>query len=252
MFAARCRRSESRRWCCTGATARGRASATAATWLSTSPTRGSSSSPEIEHVPYLGGVDALIGEVEEFMTGERAPRPRRAGAGHRAVRRHRRFDGNGGGDRGRAVAGAARPLGGLGRPRASALPRPPHPRHGRRDARDLRRSRRGRSAARWPMRDASHGLDLRVRTGLHAGEVELRDSDIGGIAVHLAARICAHASPDEVLVSSTVADLVAGSDLAFDLPRSSRAQGHSPRMGAARPQARPQCRLRRSMSRSGH
>ena len=65
------------------------------------------------------------------------------------------------------------------------------------------------------IRDASQALDLRVRTGLHAGEVELRDSDIGGIAVHLAARICAHASADEVLVSSTVADLVAGSDLAF-------------------------------------
>jgi class 3 adenylate cyclase len=65
------------------------------------------------------------------------------------------------------------------------------------------------------IRDASQALDLRVRSGLHAGEVELRDTDIGGIAVHLAARICAQASADEVLVSSTVADLVAGSDLAF-------------------------------------
>jgi class 3 adenylate cyclase len=65
------------------------------------------------------------------------------------------------------------------------------------------------------IRDASHPLDLRVRTGLHAGEVEVRGDDIGGIAVHIAARVCAHAAPDEVLVSSTVADLVAGSDLMF-------------------------------------
>ena len=63
----------------------------------------------------------------------------RTGAGHRAVRRHRRFDRNRGGDRGRAVAGAARPLGGHSGPRASALPRPAHSRHGRRHARDLRR-----------------------------------------------------------------------------------------------------------------
>ncbi len=65
------------------------------------------------------------------------------------------------------------------------------------------------------IRDGSQSLDLRVRSGLHAGEVELRGEDVGGIAVHLAARICAAAAADEVLVSSTVADLVAGSDLAF-------------------------------------
>jgi class 3 adenylate cyclase len=65
------------------------------------------------------------------------------------------------------------------------------------------------------IRDGSQSLGLYVRSGLHAGEVELRGEDVGGIAVHLAARICAAAAADEVVVSSTVADLVAGSDLAF-------------------------------------
>lgn len=57
------------------------------------------------------------------------------------------------------------------------------------------------------------GLDLRV--GLHTGEVELTDEDIGGIAVHVAARVAALAAPGEVLVSSTVRDLVAGSGIRF-------------------------------------
>jgi class 3 adenylate cyclase len=57
------------------------------------------------------------------------------------------------------------------------------------------------------------GID--VRAGLHAGEVEQRGDDIGGIAVHLAARVMETAAPGEVVVSSTVKDLVAGSGLCF-------------------------------------
>ena len=57
------------------------------------------------------------------------------------------------------------------------------------------------------------GID--VRAGLHAGEVEQRGDDIGGIAVHLAARVMETAAPGEVVVSSTVKDLVAGSGLGF-------------------------------------
>lgn len=57
------------------------------------------------------------------------------------------------------------------------------------------------------------GID--VRAGLHAGEVESRGADIGGIAVHIAARVMDNAGPGEVVVSSTVKDLVAGSGLAF-------------------------------------
>jgi pimeloyl-ACP methyl ester carboxylesterase len=171
--------------------------------------------PGDEHVPYLGDVDALIGEVEEFMTGERAPRlderalatvlfvdivdstatAAAAGDARWGVLL----------DRWEAMAGRelqrfrGRRIHGTGDGMLATFDGP---------ARAIRCA--------LAIRDASRALDLRVRTGLHAGEVELRDSDIGGIAVHLAARICACASADEVLVSSTVADLVAGSDLAFE------------------------------------
>jgi class 3 adenylate cyclase len=56
---------------------------------------------------------------------------------------------------------------------------------------------------------------LRLRAGLHTGECELMGNDIGGIAVHIAARVSAHAGPGEVLVSRTVKDLVAGSGIEF-------------------------------------
>ena len=59
-------------------------------------------------------------------------------------------------------------------------------------------------------------LGIQIRTGLHAGEVELRGEDVGGIAVHIAARVCSLAGAREVLVSSTVKDLVVGSRVAFD------------------------------------
>jgi class 3 adenylate cyclase len=58
-------------------------------------------------------------------------------------------------------------------------------------------------------------LELRIRAGVHTGECELIANKIGGIAVHIAARIAADAEPGEVLVSSTVKSLVAGSGLAF-------------------------------------
>ncbi len=64
--------------------------------------------------------------------------------------------------------------------------------------------------------DCLRPLDLAVRCGLHTGECELLADDVGGIAVHIGARVCALARPDEVLVSSTVKDLVVGSELSFD------------------------------------
>ena len=65
------------------------------------------------------------------------------------------------------------------------------------------------------IRDALRGLGLEVRAGVHTGEVELRDDDISGIAVHVAARVAAAAGAGEVLVSRIVVDLVAGSGLSF-------------------------------------
>ena len=66
------------------------------------------------------------------------------------------------------------------------------------------------------LQDELAKLDLKLRSGIHTGEIEVRDNDIGGIAVHLAARIMAKAGPDEIIVSSTVKDLVIGSDIAFE------------------------------------
>ena len=56
---------------------------------------------------------------------------------------------------------------------------------------------------------------IQIRAGLHTGECELMGDDIGGIAVHIAARVSGHAAPGEVLVSRTVKDLVAGSGIRF-------------------------------------
>jgi class 3 adenylate cyclase len=66
------------------------------------------------------------------------------------------------------------------------------------------------------IRDSVRELDLQVRVGLHTGECELVDDKVGGIAVHIGARVASLAQPDEVLVSRTVKDLVAGSGIALD------------------------------------
>ena len=66
------------------------------------------------------------------------------------------------------------------------------------------------------IRDALKPLDLEVRAGIHTGECELLDGKVSGIAVATGARVSAHASPGEVLVSQTVKDLVAGSDITFE------------------------------------
>jgi len=67
------------------------------------------------------------------------------------------------------------------------------------------------------IRDGVRGLDLATRAGLHAGECELlADGDVGGIAVHIAARIAALAGAGEVLVSGTVRDLTVGSPFALE------------------------------------
>lgn len=64
--------------------------------------------------------------------------------------------------------------------------------------------------------EAMHGLDLRIRAGVHTGEVELAQSDVRGVAVHTAARVMALADPDEVWVSATVRELVDGTGLEFE------------------------------------
>ena len=66
------------------------------------------------------------------------------------------------------------------------------------------------------LRDALQPLGIDVRVGLHTGEIEIRGDDIGGIAVHIGARVSAQAGAGQVLVSRTVTDLVAGSGLEFE------------------------------------
>jgi class 3 adenylate cyclase len=64
--------------------------------------------------------------------------------------------------------------------------------------------------------DALKSLKIQVRVGVHTGECEVIGEEIGGIAVHIDARVMARARPDEIVVSSAVRDLVAGSGLRFD------------------------------------
>jgi class 3 adenylate cyclase len=65
------------------------------------------------------------------------------------------------------------------------------------------------------LRDAMKELGIRTRAGLHTGEIDKRESNVGGIAVHIGARVSALAGAEEILVSRTVVDLVAGSEISF-------------------------------------
>jgi class 3 adenylate cyclase len=73
--------------------------------------------------------------------------------------------------------------------------------------------------------DSVRELGLEVRAGLHTGECEVMGETVGGVAVHIGARVAARAGPGEILVSSTVKDLVAGSDLQFHDRGSSELKG---------------------------
>jgi len=168
----------------------------------------------VDHYPWFGSVDPVVDEIEEFLTGVR-PQPevdrvlatllftdivdsttRAAEMGdrrwrellerhHAVVRRQlQRF-------RGREIDTAGDGF-------LATFDGP---------------ARAVRCAA--AIRDAMAGIGLAIRAGLHTGECELIGSSVAGIAVHLAARVAAIAASGEVLVSSTVRDLVAGSGLSF-------------------------------------
>ena len=64
--------------------------------------------------------------------------------------------------------------------------------------------------------DAARGLDLETRAGIHTGEIERRETGVGGIAVHIAARLLGQAERSQVVVTKTVRDLATGTDLAFE------------------------------------
>jgi len=169
----------------------------------------------IDHVPYLSDCETIIEEIEEFLTGVR-PVP----AIDRVLATVLFTD----------IVGATQRAAALGDRRWRQLVESHH-QTVRREldhyrGREIDTAGDGFFAAfDGPARgircacaisQAVHELGIDVRAGLHTGECEVMGDKYGGIAVHIGARVAARADPGEVLVSSTVRDLVAGSGLAFD------------------------------------
>ena len=92
---------------------------------------------------------------------------------------------------------------------------------------------RARSGALQAIMGAVGDLGFEIRAGCHTGEIELAGEDVHGIAVHIGARVAALAGPSEVLVSSTVKDLVAGSGLVVRRRRRARAEGRPRHAGTS-------------------
>ncbi len=67
----------------------------------------------------------------------------------------------------------------------------------------------------WAVSAAAQSYGVEVRAGLHAGEIERRGNDVAGVAVHIGARVASAATANEVLVSRTIVDLLAGADFSF-------------------------------------
>ena len=167
-----------------------------------------------DHIPYPGDADALLDEIEEFLTGvRRGPEPDRVlatilfadivASTQRAVaigdRRWRTLlDSYQTMARSEVERHRGRVLDTVGDGVLAAFDGP---------ARAIRCG--------CAIRDGARTLDLDVRAGLHTGECETIQGKLSGIAVHIGARVAAAAGPGEVLVSSTAKDLVAGSGLRF-------------------------------------
>jgi pimeloyl-ACP methyl ester carboxylesterase len=171
--------------------------------------------PGEDHLPFAGDQDAMLDEIEEFLTGSRsAHEPERALATLLFT----------------DVVGSTERVAELGDRRWRELLEA-HNAAVRREL-DHHRGRELSTAGDGflamfdgPIRamraalaivEAVRELGLEVRAGIHTGEVELMGKDIGGLAVHIGARVSAAAGPGEVLVSRTVTDLVAGSGLQFE------------------------------------
>ena len=171
--------------------------------------------PGNDHIPFLGDSDRLVDHVEEFLTGVRpAPQPDRVLATVLFT----------------DIVGSTERAAVMGdRPWRELLA------HHHRVVREVLDRCRGREIGTagdgflatfdGPARAIRCGreigvrvrdLGLEIRAGVHTGEIELIGDDIGGIAVHIGARVAALAGPGEILVSRTVVDLVAGSGLVFE------------------------------------
>jgi class 3 adenylate cyclase len=171
--------------------------------------------PGDEHIIWAGQVDGLIDEVEDFLTGTR-----RVHGGDRVLATVLFTD----------IVGSTERAADLGDRRWSQVLE----QHHAIVRKELERFR-GREVdtagdgflatfdgparairCAYAVRDAVRSLRLEIRAGLHTGECEVVGDDVRGIAVHTGARVAGAAAPGEVLVSSTVRDLVAGSGVAFE------------------------------------
>ncbi len=171
--------------------------------------------PGEDHFPWVGDVEAVVGEVQEFLTGERS-----TGDHDRVLATVLFVD----------VAGSTEALARLGDARFSEI----LARYQALASAEIRRfggrlvdtagdgvfatfdgpARAIRCAC--AVRDGVASLGIAVRAGIHTGECQILGERVTGIAVHLGARVAAEAAANEVLVSSTVRDLVAGSGLCFE------------------------------------
>jgi pimeloyl-ACP methyl ester carboxylesterase len=170
--------------------------------------------PGDDHLPWLGDADALVAEIQEFLTGVRP-----AADVDRVLATVMFCD----------IVGSTERVAALGDARWRDLLTRFHELVRRETSRFRGRiidtagdgmlasfdgpARAIRCAS--SIRDAANALGLQVRSGLHTGECEKAGDKFAGIAVHIGARVAATAQPDETLVTSTVKDLVAGSGLRF-------------------------------------
>jgi class 3 adenylate cyclase/pimeloyl-ACP methyl ester carboxylesterase len=170
--------------------------------------------PGNDHIPWFGDQDALLDEIEEFLTGSRhAPEADRALATVLFT----------------DIAASTERAAALGDrhwrellQRHHVLVREQLDAYGGREVKTMGDgflavfdgpAKAIRCASAIAERSSSEGVD--VRAGVHTGECELIGDDVGGIAVHIGARVAAQAAPGEVLVSSTVKELVVGSGIEF-------------------------------------
>jgi pimeloyl-ACP methyl ester carboxylesterase len=171
--------------------------------------------PGIDHLPFVGDAESLLAEVEEFLVGSRAA----SATARRLVTL--------------LVSEVVQAPGGTGdhtRRQVSATHDQVVADHIARFTGRLRAHVGDGVLATFdgPARaircavgivDAAARLGLNVRIGVHTGECEVHEDEIGGVAVDLATRVAEHAAAGEILVSSTVRDLVAGSGIRFGDPR---------------------------------
>ena len=169
----------------------------------------------VDHAPWFTGPDAIVGEIEELLTGARHdPEPERVlatvlftdivGSTEQAaelgdarwrtlLERHDQVA------RARVAAAGGNAVKSTGDGLLATFQGP---------AAAIRCAE--------AMRDELAGFGIRIRAGLHTGEIERMRDDVAGLAVHLAARVCAQAGAGEILVSQTIGDLVVGSGLGFE------------------------------------